>query len=258
MLFTDELLLELVDTERLSSMTNLAKDPVFSNISEQVPEDVQLLEMNVEQIIANQPDIVFAANWTDAGKVSQLRNAGVLVYLIETPHTYEGIQDQILQVGQIVGEPAKATEIIDAMNTKLAKSLIIPEQLKTGLDYNSWGTSSTKNSTWHSILTQAQVTNLVSDYESDQYGQAKMSKELVVQLNPQYLFIPGWIYGDAAAASDFKHQVVKDPALSNVDAVKSDNVISVPERLRGTYSQYIADTIIFVNNAVYGPTNAAN
>jgi iron complex transport system substrate-binding protein len=256
MLFTDELLIELVEPSRLSSLTNLASDITFSNVTNRVPEGVALLDMNVEQIIANQPDIVFAANWTDAGKVSQLRNAGISVYLIDTPYTFEGVQQQILKIGQIVGESAKAAEIIKKMDDKLSENLIIPRQTKTGIDYNSWGASSTKSSTWHSILTQAHVTNLVADYESDQYGQAKMSKELVVQLNPQLLFIPGWIYGDETAASDFEKQVLSDPALSMVEAVKTNNVIAIPERLRGTYSQYIADTIIYVNNAVYGRENA--
>ncbi|WP_084885537.1 ABC transporter substrate-binding protein [Vibrio sp. qd031] len=252
MLFTDELLIELVETERLSSLTQLSSDPTFSNIADTLPSGVNLLDMNVEQVIAHQPDLVFAANWTDAGKVKQLRDAGIAVYLIQTPFTLEEIQQKILTVGQIVGASNKAMALVDRMNEQLRDNLIEPEKRVTAIDYNSWGASSTKNSTWHSVLTEAKVTNLVAEFEGDQYGQAKMSKELVVKLNPQMMFIPGWIYGDAEAAEKFENQVRNDPAFSYVDAVKTNKVVSVPERLRGTYSHYIVDTILYINRAAYG------
>ncbi len=251
MLFTDEVLLELVDEEQISSLTNLATNPTFSNVADKVPTELVLLDMNVERIIANQPDLVFAANWTDQGKVKQLRDAGIQVFLVQTPFTLDGIQRKIRQVGEIVGESSNADAIIAQMNRKLDQQIVTPQAPMSAIDYNSWGASSTKNSTWHTILSQANIVNAVADFEADQFGQAPMSKELVVQLNPQVMFVPGWIYGDDNAAASFRQQVLSDPALRSVSALRNNRVIAMPERLRGTYSQYIVDAIIFANHAVY-------
>lgn len=50
-LFTDELFLEILDHNKISSMTYLAKDDTFSNIVNQLPKGMTFLDMNVESII---------------------------------------------------------------------------------------------------------------------------------------------------------------------------------------------------------------
>ena len=253
-LFTDEILLDLLDPERLSSLTNIAADEHYSNVADQLPAGVPLLDLNVEAILNNYPDLVFAANWSDAGIVEQLRQAGISVYLVNTPFTLENIQAEIRKIGRLVDAEPQAERLIESMNADLAALAEAREQIRaaelTALDYNTWGTASGVDTTWQAVLDAAGLINGTQAYEQGAFGQVSMSKELIVDINPDVLFLPGWIYGESDGADAFYNQVINDPALSEVKAIQTGRVYRVPEHLRGTYSQYIVDTIEYVTTQV--------
>ncbi|GAD88727.1 putative ABC transporter substrate-binding protein [Vibrio halioticoli NBRC 102217] len=251
-LFSDEVLLDMIPTQRFSSVTNLVDDEHFSVIAGKVPASVPRLGLNVEQILANRPDLVFAATWSDAGRIHQLRSAGINVFILPVPSTLAEIEDLIKLIGKIVGEDNKAKTIVVDMERKLEEGLVYTSHKYKVLDYNNWGTSSTRHSTWQLIVNQAGFENVVADLDADKFGQTPMSKELIVALDPEVLFVPSVVKTDKAGSTDLMHQVLTDPALRNVQAVKLGNVYPIPQYLRGTYSQHIVDTILFVNRAVLG------
>ncbi|MBP3139795.1 ABC transporter substrate-binding protein [Aliivibrio fischeri] len=250
-LFTDAVLLELVDKEQLSSLTDLANNPNYSAIKDILPKSVPLLALNVEMIIANRPDIVFAANWSDASKLAIIESAGIPVYRIQTPNTLKEIQTEILRVGDIVNRRPAAERLIEDMQQRLQQEVILPKKRLTALDYNPWGTSSGQDSTWDEVLKQANLNNAIEGLVSDKYGQVPVSKEMVIALNPDILFIPAWVYGDEKGADKFKQDVLSDPSLQSVNAIKEGRVYQMPHVLRSVYSQYIIDAILFVNHSAY-------
>ncbi|OCH09258.1 ABC transporter substrate-binding protein [Aliivibrio fischeri] len=250
-LFTDAVLLELVDKEQLSSLTDLANNPNYSAIKDILPKSVPLLALNVEMIIANRPDLVFAANWSDASKLAIIESAGIPVYRIQTPNTLKDIQSKILRVGDIVNRRAAAERVIENMQQRLQQEVILPKKRLIALDYNPWGTSSGQDSTWDEVLKQANLNNAIEGLVSDKYGQVPVSKEMVIALNPDILFIPAWVYGDEKGADKFKQDVLSDPSLQSVKAIKNGRVYQMPHVLRSVYSQYIVDAILFVNHSAY-------
>lgn len=258
-LFTDEIFLSMLDASRISSLTNYANEPNYSNITNRIPAQMPLLDFNVEAIIGHYPDIVFAANWSDAGKVEQLKQAGIAVYLVNTPFTIEGIKAEITKLGHLLNAQDGAAAVIETMESQLSTYQQKVSDIKTqnwvALDYNSWGTSSGVNTTWQAVLDSAGIVNASATYEQGAFGQVAMSKELIVDINPDILFLPGWIYGEDSAASAFYQQVITDPALQNVKAIKQGRVYQIPENLRGTYSQYIANTVGYVVDVVHASIN---
>lgn len=255
-LFSDEVLFSLVDSSRLSAITFLAADPVYSNVAHRAQEVETQLDLNVEALINIYPDIVFTADWSDAAKVEQLRNAGIQVYQIKTPQTVEEIKAEIQRLGEITGQQTEADDIIKVMEETIyligyTLSMISEPQYPVALDYNSWGSSMGSSSTWNEILTYASVKNGAAEYEADLYGQVPMSRELIVEINPELLFLPGWIYGDPEGADNFMDEILQDPALAAIDAVQEDHVYMMPENLKSTYSQYIVEAIRFVAMAAY-------
>ncbi len=251
-LFSDEVLKELVDDQRLTSVTALADNENFSNVVDQYPTSIPRMDMNVEAILANKPDILFAANWSEPNKVAQLRAAGVNVYILPTPYTLDEIEDLIELVGDIVGEEDKAEMVVMEMQRKLQQSLVPNSNEYSVIDYNSWGSSSTKHSTWQLILDEAGFKNATESFQADKYGQTPLSKEMLIALDPDVMFLPSWVYGEVDAAEKFRDQVIDDPALQNLKAIQQGNVFQMPEALRGTYSQHIVDSILYVNHAVLG------
>ncbi|MBD1569643.1 MULTISPECIES: ABC transporter substrate-binding protein [Aliivibrio] len=250
-LFTDAVLLELVDKEQLSSLTDLANNPNYSAIKDILPKSVPLLALNVEMIIANRPDLVFAANWSDASKLAIIESAGIPVYRIQTPNTLKEVETEILRVGDIVNRRLAAERVIEDMQQRLQQEVILPKKRLTALDYNPWGTSSGQDSTWDEVLKQANLNNAIEGLVSDKYGQVPVSKEMVIALNPDILFIPAWVYGDEKGADKFKQDVLSDPSLQSVNAIKEGRVYQMPHVLRSVYSQYIIDAILFVNHSAY-------
>jgi iron complex transport system substrate-binding protein len=254
-LFTDEILIEILNTNRLMSISDIASDANFSNIANKLPEGVQQLSLNVEQILANGPDIVFAANWSDAGVVEQLKQSGILVYLVDTPFTIEDIQAEIIKIAYIVDAEEAGQQLITDMNNQFAalsdKVTAIRASKVVALDYNTWGTASGVDTTWNALLERAGIVNAAANFEQGSYGQVTMSKELILDINPDVLFLPGWIYGDEEGANKFMATVKNDPALQGVKAIQNNRIYAIPENLRGTYSQYITDTVSYVVNQVY-------
>ena len=250
-LFTDAVLLELVDNNRLSSLTDLADNPNYSAVKDILPKSVPLLALNVEMIIANRPDIVFAANWSDASKLAIIESAGIPVYRIQTPKTIAEIEAEILRVGDIVNRRDAAEKVIEMMHSRLRNHLIHPKKALRALDYNPWGTSSGQDSTWDEVLEQAGLENAIEGLVSDKYGQVPVSKEMVIVLNPDVLFIPAWVYGDDNGAEKFRQTILSDPSLQSVTAIKEGRVYQMPHVLRSVYSQYIVDAILFVNHSAY-------
>ncbi|QUM78648.1 ABC transporter substrate-binding protein [Moritella sp. 24] len=250
-LFTDAVLLDLVDDASLSSLTDLAINPNYSLIIDRLPDGVPLLGLNIEMIIANRPDILFAANWSDPAKLSILESAGITVFRLQAPKNINEIEAEIARVGQIVNKNAQAQQIITTMRSRLKADIISTEHKLTGMDYNPWGTSSGQDSSWNGLLEQANVVNIIKDYATDKYGQVPISKEMIIALNPEVLFIPAWVYGDDNTASKFKQDVLSDPSLQSVSAIKHNRVYQVPHALRGVYSQYYVDAIRFINHSVY-------
>ncbi len=255
-LFSDEVLFELVDSERFAGATGLAANPVYSNVAEAAAAIEPRVEFNVEQIVDIYPDIIFAASWSEADKIAQLRNAGLVVYQVNTPFSVDGIKDEIRTIARLVGEPEAGEAIVFRMDARVdaleqAVGAIPESERAQAIDYNDWGTANGADTTWDEVLRLAGVTNAAAAYQSGDFGQVPMSKELLVEIDPEVLFLPGYIWGDDDGAEAFRNRVMNDPAFSGLQAIRDDRVYMVPERLKGTYSQYIVDAAEYVARLVY-------
>ncbi len=255
-LFSDEVLYDLVDTSRLAGASSLSADPVYSNVADEAARVEPRVDFNVEQIISIFPDIVFAANWSEADKISQLRDAGIVVYQVDTPFSVDGIKAEIRAVAAVVGEPAAGEAIIARMEDRIAALSnavgSIPEaEQATAIDYNNWGTANGADTTWDEVLRLAGVRNAAAPLQSGDFGQVPMSKELLVELDPDLIFLPGYIWGEENGADAFRQQVIDDPAFADLQAIEAGDIYMVPEYLKGTYSQYLVDAAEFVARLAY-------
>ena len=77
------------------------------------------------------------------------------------------------------------------------------------------------------------------------------SKEKLIELDPDVLVLPGWVYGNAGGAEEFYRRVTSDPALRSLKAVRNRRVVRMPENLRAATSQYIVEAVEFLARAVY-------
>jgi len=149
-----------------------------------------------------------------------------------------------------------AEELNAAIDQRLSSLKAIVQQIpenekKTALDYNSWGTANGADTTWNLVLTLAGIENAAAEMEVDDFGQVPLSKEVLLELNPDVLFLPSYIWGEEGASDAFYQQVVEDPALAGVAAIVENQVYIFPERLKNSYSQYLIDAAAAAAEMVY-------
>jgi iron complex transport system substrate-binding protein len=254
--FTDDILLDLVEVERITAVTTFAEDESISNVADRVVAVPNKITLNVEIILSLRPDIVFVANWSEADKVQQLRNAGVEVFLLESGLTVAHIQEQIATVAKIVGEESNGVALIEAMNARLAaveqKVAGIPEAERLAvLDYAIWGTAPGEGTSWAEILKFAGVNNSVEGFAVNEWGQVPVSREKLLELDPDILILPGWVYGDPEGAANNFKTTAEDPALRGMKAVVENRVYMMPEQIKASTSQYLVDAVEWLAAVAY-------
>jgi iron complex transport system substrate-binding protein len=254
-MFTDEVLLELVEPSRLIAVTTFAADPAISNVVEKA-RPYRRSRMNVEILVAMKPDLLFVANWTEADKVKQLRDAGIPVYLTGTGVTVAMIEEKIARIGQLVGEPAKAKKLVAAMDARLAavekRLAAVPAADRLSVvDYTVWGAAQGKGSSWDEIVRRAGLVNAVADIAADEWGQVPLSKENLLEIDPDILILPGWTYDDPKGAEAFFAKTTTDPVLKALSAVKDGRAVMMPERLKTATSQYLVDAVEWLAKTAY-------
>ncbi|HVO38532.1 MAG TPA: ABC transporter substrate-binding protein [Spirochaetia bacterium] len=253
---TDEILLSLVGSSRLAAVTTLSLDPAVSSVAAQAAAVPRRMMLTVEPIVALRADLVIAASWSDAGVVSQLRGAGVPVYLVASPTSVVGVEALIRRIALITGETGRGAAMVEDMEQKLRAVSHRVGQIPPGkrlrvLDYTTFGASMGKGSSWDDIVRRAGLVNAVDGLASDQWGQVPLSTEKLLRLDPDIIILPGWVYGDSRGARSFASGVKENAALQGLSAVKSGRVYTMPENLRVSTSQYIADAVQWLARTAY-------
>jgi iron complex transport system substrate-binding protein len=95
------------------------------------------------------------------------------------------------------------------------------------------------------------MVNAVGGRAADAWGQIPLSKEKLLEIDPDVLFLPSWVYGEPGGAESFRRQTLADPALRGLKAIKSGKVYPIPGRLTQTTSQYVAQAIEFLARTAY-------
>ena len=255
-MFTDEVLLELVDPRRIVAVTAFAVDPAISNVTAKAAGIPNKLSMNVEVLVSLKPDLLFAANWTEADKVKQLRAAGIPVYLTGTGVTVAGIEEKITRVGLLVGEPGKAAKLLDAMNARLAAleqrlAGVPADRRLTVVDYTVWGAAQGRGSSWDEIVRRAGLVNGAGSVAADEWGQVPLSKEKLLEIDPDILVLPGWTWDDPKGAEAFFARTTTDPVLRALKAVRNGRAYRMPESLKTATSQYLVDAVEWLARTAY-------
>ena len=144
---------------------------------------------------------------------------------------------------------------ISAVEAKVKK--MQPEDRKKGLLFLRFGAIGGKGIIFNDIMTAAGVEDC---YEAarhtiaDKPGTSRiLSKEEVVQANPNYIIIGTWSQGGAYKSGNAQlEELYSDPALATVTAVKKKQAIVIPQGYVNCLSQHAADSVELLHEAVYG------
>ncbi len=238
---TDEILLSLVDPQRVRAVTYLAVDSLWTNVGDIAQQVAHTVESDPEQIIALQPDLVLAAIYNNPDHVQLLRDAGIPVVVVALFDTVDQVAENIRFVARLTGDEERGEELIAAMAERLAfiEAQVAKAQTKPRvLFYSSFGSSAGKGSTFSDIVRRAGGINLGDEALDSTFGEISLEK--IVELNPDVIITDEYAPEDNAK---WRENFSNHPALANVNAKKNGHIYTVPARHLSTVSHYIVEGV---------------
>ena len=226
---TDELMLGLVEPERMAAINESLADREHTNIPwvcDRIPTVIPR-SPSVEQIAALHPDLVVVTPWMPRENIDAIRELNVPVLVCKSAATMEDIHDNIRLYAAAVGEVERGEKLIGMMEEKLAeiraKVEKVPEEKKhksialISIMVNYGGAGCTFDELCRytdSINAKAAAGNRM--------GQ-EMTKEQLVAANPDYLFFPSYEDG-ATNEENYGRQYLEDPSLAQMTAVRERQI----------------------------------
>jgi iron complex transport system substrate-binding protein len=236
-LATDEILLALVPPERIVALTLWADDRVHSNVVVEARSVLPRVRANAEQVVAYQPDLILIAPYTLASVKSLLEASGSPVFTLQSCNSIAEIQHNIISVGRAVGESARARALVNQMERRLAGVYEHVHGLPRPavLYYIPGGFTAGRGTTMDEIITNAGGTNVAAT--TGLWRTKKLSKEKLVALNPQFILVGGDPH--APEHESLRPLLLADPALQDIDAVRTGRIYVIPYSAIGTVSHHI-------------------
>lgn len=233
-LATDEILLDLVGPERLAGITYLASDATLSNIADrpelaQIPNVIQP-NPSAEQFIAMEPDLILVSTFTDSAVIEQLKQSGIPVFVMGYVSSIDSIQESILTIGELVGEPEKAQEMVDEMNARLSEIAAAVEGIEgeppTVLYLSSGGWVAGAGTSVDDIIIRAGGVNAAADLvDWNQVGE-----EQIIQMDPDIVILSPYVTDE---------EFIDNPVFAGLTAIQNGQVYVANDAHMSAASQYI-------------------
>jgi iron complex transport system substrate-binding protein len=119
-LCVDQILLDLVPRERIAGVSFLASDRSMSMMAREA-EGLPAVRGSAEEIIALDPDLILAGEYTTPATVDLLRRLGRRVEVVPMATNFDGIRKIVTLVGDLSGEPGRAAELVKEFDDRLAE-----------------------------------------------------------------------------------------------------------------------------------------
>jgi len=244
---SDEILLSLLEPERLIGVTTLAADPGISNVAARAALVPYRLTADPELLISLEPDLVIVASWTDQAVVQQLRDAGLTVFLMPAPVGLEPIAEAILLLGELVGEEAGAEALVAAMQEQIAAvgAAVAGVEPARVLFLTPGNYTSGMPSTIAEVIAAAGGIDIAAEAGASQYD--PLGDEFILEQDPDVILLTGWTPWDPGFAEAFR----RNPVYAELQAVRNGRVYLVNDAHLTTTSHFIAEGVADVAAFLY-------
>lgn len=237
----DEILLDLVPAERIQGLTYLVDDPSISCAAAKAGQvKGRVYGGNFEAIVAMNPDLVLTASFMGPGYCDALKAAGLKVVTCTSANTVQEIMTFINQVAEAVGEKERGRE----MTAKLQRDLLVVRKKALAgqqgkmlrvLALSTMGIMGPEGP-FNDLCYYAGIKNALA--EKNVPAQAVLSEELLLELNPDVLFMPSWDYTKKKDVEGFAKKILENPLYKDVGAVKHKRFYKLHDQYLYSTSQY--------------------
>lgn len=256
----DELLVALVDTDRILAFSRWADDPGITFITAgQAAAVGNRAVPYAEALIALRPDLIITTAGTLRPEAVQtLRDTGIAVFISKSPKNLPEVKTRIKAVATAVGEEEKGRLLIADMEQRLQRlaAILAPvtaNKRKCGLAFDFTGVIGNRNNLLADIFNYAHVRNGAArkGAGSMEQGDNRLSKEQIIAVNPDLFLLPTWNFDGRSDVDGYRRQIMADPALQQVAAVRNNQVVLIPDRYRYVGSHHVVESIEILARAAY-------
>lgn len=206
-------------------------------------------QVNVEAIVAAQPDLVLAASLIDAATVKSLTDMGLNVFQ-SSPKTIDAVMEHIQTIGEITNHQAEAAEVVGKMKqevqtvTDAVGSLSEDQKKKVYIEFSP-GWTVGKGEFMDEMITLSGGINVASDVE----GWSEINEEQIIQANPDVI-----LYAKSVVDENNKTlaEIIKGRSgWDQITAIKENRIIALDDNLLSRTGPRVTQGLIEVAKAVH-------
>ncbi|MCR5757429.1 MAG: ABC transporter substrate-binding protein [Selenomonas sp.] len=253
---TDEVMLGLVEPERMAAVNAMLDDPASSNVVELGKKvETKIRYPSVEEIASLQPDLVIIPDWGDLSRVEALRDLGIPVVVCKGPRSLQEVKETVTLLAQAAGEPQRGELLLQKMDEKLAeittKVQEIPKSERRSVvlislmkGYGGAGCCFDEACQLAGVINGRAAAGIRNGEE--------MSKEKLVEINPDILFLPTYNNHGKFDINRFRNEYLHDQSLQNMKAIQQNNLLEPDEGYLYNCSQDFVFAVQEIAYRVYG------
>lgn len=223
----DQLLLDLVPRDRIAALTYLAVDPAVSMRVEEA-RGLKGVHWMAEEVLALQPDLVIAQEYSATAAVDLLRRLGFRVVLVPLATDFDGMRQAIRIMAEAVGDKPRGEVMIAAFDERLAAARPEGPERPRALAYDVNSYASDGGSLVDAALAAAGFHNMARDVPLGPGG--RLPLEEVVADPPDLIVLPN-------TPKNFKSIVadnLRHPAFTSLVASHPHIELPMPQWLCAT------------------------
>lgn len=241
-----EILWAICPRERIVAFNEFSTDPSFCVLADLVKEKGTIVKQTqTERIIGLKPDLVFTVSYSDATFRKKLTLAKIPFFDLGYFGTMESIKEQILLIGQLIGEEGNARALVELMDEKIRelREKIPPQAGRVRvLYYDRRGYVPGSRTNFNSICELIDAVNVGAEQGVKSWSQ--IDYETVLKWDPDIIVVP--------EGGKMKERLKENPVFALARAAKDGKVYSIPWVYITVNSQYILLSADLLAGIVYG------
>jgi iron complex transport system substrate-binding protein len=197
--------------------------------------------VDIEKVVAIQPDLILATNIHKDEVLPQLERLGLTVLTLD-PKTVDEILEAINLIGWFTGKKEEASHLVTEMDNRIKavtdKTLALSEAQRPAIFYILWHDplkTVSAETRIHELIVKAGGMNIAQDLEGDY---PTMSLEAVLMANPQVIIACS---GHGTGENLPFQFALTEPRLAEVDARRNDRVYEIDADLTSRPAPRIVD-----------------
>ncbi|MBV1919681.1 MAG: ABC transporter substrate-binding protein, partial [Pseudomonadales bacterium] len=219
----DEMLMELVDQEKIKGVTYLVDQPAYPHVNGFYDASILRNHAGIEEILSVEPDLVLIASYSNAASVEMLLATGIPLIRIAHYNSHQDLRRNVRMLSRVLGVQIKGERWIAEMDKKIehVKNQVKGQPKPRVLYYSMGGLTRAPGTLMDESIGYAGGHNVLE--ETGLTGYTSISKELAISLLPDVILLDDRMLKNQGEG---RKQLLNDPAWADVPAIKNKRVYS--------------------------------